>query len=438
MTAFYFVLTGLIFLCVYWNIPCRHRRLLLLICNPLFMCAFGIEFFLLHLVSAVANFTLARSIQAFPTKGRAFVTIAVLFNVGLILFYKIKVQTIDSYIIPLGLSYYTFVNLGFVLDTYRKKIAPIQTFFNFYIFSGFFPTFLMGPIERAEDLWGQLAQNRTWNWTLLSSGSYLISLGLFKKFVIADRLHDLANPTNLYAHHFSGISLWIFYLLSFIQIYCDFSSYIDIVRGFAKLMHIDLKENFRQPYLAKSVPEIWSRWNITLVDWLRTNIYMPILLRTKNLYLASLLVMLAIGMWHSMAWNFAIWALYWSALYWIHITLRLRGLTLVKSNSLRIASMLIAMIFSTSLISSQSFSALQSNLLRAFIPNFSLLPLFSSDLLNTQLVTIVFVSTIFAIFLETFYYKEFQRKNLYNFILAVVIILLCLIFGVSNSWDRLG
>lgn len=433
MIGLYFFLSGLFFLFLYWNVSAPLKKVLILIANILFLLTFGFYFLILHLLSSVMNFYSAYALLHFSKFRQPIVWACVFLNLALILYYKIMFSIDSSILIPLGLSYYTFINLGFVLDTYWNHKIPLVRFIDFYMFSGFFPAISMGPIERADDLWPEITKTKTWNWTLISEGLFLITLGCLKKLVIADRIYALSDPKNSYVTHYQGVSLWLFFLFSFIQIYCDFSSYIDMVRGFSKLMGINLKENFRQPYLAQSIPEIWSRWNISLLDWLRRYVYMPLLMRTKNMYLASLIVMVAVGFWHAVSWMFLAWAIYWTIFYWIHIALRTRGIQVIKLKTLRIAYVILIMVFSSIFIASGSFPILISTFIRAFTFDVNLYSFFNDPALAHINYLLISIFVVWTVLMETFHFSKIPNRPWLSFSLAALMAFLCIIFGVSNS-----
>lgn len=228
----------------------------------------------------------------------------------------------------LGLSYFTFVLLGAYFDL-RKKREPasisVTQFFNFILF---FPILPVGPIERIEGLGRQLLPPRQWRSSNFTSGTLLIAFGIFKKVVIADRLSELAVDTQMDSLSYFGLRMWAFSFLALLQVFADFSSIIDIVRGFGKLLGFNLVDNFDQPYLAESIQDIWRRWHISLVSWLRDFVYTPIALRTRSVLISSAAVILMVGLWHEASWRFGLWSLYWISIFWVAVFMRQRGLRL--------------------------------------------------------------------------------------------------------------
>ncbi len=260
----------------------------------------------------------------------------------------------------LGLSYFTFVLLGAYLDLRRvdadKMLRP-STYFSFALF---FPIVPIGPIERVANLGRQLAVPRIWKSENFTTGLLLIALGIFKKVVIADRLSELAVDADRVALAYHGFTMWAFALLSLLQVYADFSSVVDIVRGFSRLLGIDLVDNFDRPYVAESVQDIWKRWHTSLVSWLRDFVYTPIAIRTRSVVIASGAVMLAIGMWHEVSWRFLLWAVYWIGIFWVAVLVRKYGWRVPVPKTLRIVLMVALMALSTLFIMPTSMSELSA------------------------------------------------------------------------------
>lgn len=267
---------------------------------------------------------------------------------------------------PFGLSYFSLIMLGLFLDFARKRHtlpAAIAPLIKFGLFLPFMP---LGPIERWSHLTPQLERPKLWSSVRCAEGLQLISLGLFKKFVVADRIGKPYNEFRSIAMALTGPEQWFYMLLAFIQIFCDFSAMTDLIRGFSKLLGIDLVENFNQPYFARNIPDVWRRWHISLVDWLRDFVYAPIALRTRNLYFATLVVMLSVGFWHSLTWNYFAWASYWSALSFSAIYFRKRGIRVPLPTSLKTALTFVLMSISTIIFVPENW-----NDVRTLVENFS-------------------------------------------------------------------
>lgn len=212
--------------------------------------------------------------------------------------------------LPVGISFYTFQTLSYVIDVYRGDM-PAQTHFGIYaVYVSFFPQLVAGPIERATNLLPQFYEEHTFETAQASEGLRMILLGLYKKVLVADVVAPYVNTVYNNVTGFSGLSIIVATLLFAVQIYCDFSGYSDIAVGSAKIMGFQLMENFRSPYLSKSVKEFWRRWHISLSTWFSDYVYIPLggnrvspSRHLLNLFITFLLS----GLWHGAAWNFLLW-----------------------------------------------------------------------------------------------------------------------------------
>ena len=216
-------------------------------------------------------------------------------------------------VLPIGISFYTFQSMSYVIDVYRRQIKPTRNLVEFATFVSFFPHLVAGPIMRPTTLLPQVASRRPFNLDQFYAGAYLIFWGLVKKVVVADNLALVVNE--LFGRSRSldgGLALLAIYAFAF-QIYADFSGYTDIARGVAKCLGFELALNFKLPYFATSPKDFWDRWHISLSHWLRDYLYISLggsrrgtLLTYRNLMLTMILG----GLWHGAAWTFVIWGLY--------------------------------------------------------------------------------------------------------------------------------
>ena len=215
-----------------------------------------------------------------------------------------------KFLLPIGISFYSFMCLGYVIDVYRKKCAAETNWFRLSLFAGFFPHFASGPIGQAGTLLPQFRDDRHCTPENLEIGFRLILWGLFKKVVIADRLAAWADPVFARPEMYSGATALVAMYFFTIQIYCDFSGYSDIAIGSAKMFGIDLMQNFRQPYFADSIYEFWKRWHISLTSWFRNYMYIPMGGNRVPFWrwqFNIFMVFLVSGLWHGAAWTFVIW-----------------------------------------------------------------------------------------------------------------------------------
>lgn len=257
---------------------------------------------------------------------------------------KFILKTVDSfvdignygalkYIVPLGISFYTFMAIGYILDVFWKRYTCEKNFINYAVFLSYFPHIVQGPIDRYNQFKSQLPIDNKlkFNSTTVVSGAQLVVWGLFKKLVIADRLNIFVNSIYDNYDDYYGIILAIATIVYSIQIYTDFSGCIDIVSGVSEMFGIKLKQNFNHPYFSKTIPEFWRRWHISLGDWFTDYIYYPASMskpvksfkkKCKNKKVSDIVtssipiivVWMITGIWHGAAWNFVVWGLYYAAI----------------------------------------------------------------------------------------------------------------------------
>lgn len=213
-------------------------------------------------------------------------------------------------ILPVGISFYTFQSISYIVDVYKERIAPTRRWTDYLFFLSFFPALVAGPIVRADDFLPQLQNNRPATRRMVWTGFWLIIVGLIKKAVIADYIaqyNDLVfdNPMA-----YPGLQSLLGILGYTMQIYCDFSGYSDMAIGLALIMGFDLGINFDSPYQSTNLTEFWRRWHISLSSWLRDYVYIPLGGNRKGVfrtYLNNFLTMLIGGLWHGAAWKFIFW-----------------------------------------------------------------------------------------------------------------------------------
>jgi alginate O-acetyltransferase complex protein AlgI len=215
-------------------------------------------------------------------------------------------------ILPVGISFYTFHGLSYVIDIYKDRIKPEKNFIDYSVFVSFFPLLVAGPIERATHLLPQIQNERVFNYSKTIDGLRQILWGLFKKVVIADNCAEFANKIFNISSNYSGSTHVVGALLFAFQIYCDFSGYSDIALGTARLFGIELLRNFAFPYFSRDIAEFWRRWHISLSTWFRDYLYIPLggskgnrWEKAKN----TMIIFLVSGFWHGAKWTFVVWGL---------------------------------------------------------------------------------------------------------------------------------
>jgi len=323
--VFFPVVVGL-----YFALPYRWRWIWLLAASYFFYMYWRVAYALLIFGSTVVDFFVAQKMAATEDKSKRMPWLMLSFatNLGLLFTFKYYGFFADSAVaaasavglevaapalsllLPVGISFYTFQTLGYSIDVYRGEIKPERHFGRFALYVSFFPQLVAGPIERAGRLLPQLRQDQDFDYDRALAGLQQMTRGMFKKVVVADRLALYVN--NVYADpgSFSGLQLIIATYFFAFQIYCDFSGYSDIAIGAAKVLGIDLMENFRRPYLATSVSDFWKRWHISLSTWFRDYLYIPLggnRVSKMRWYANLFIVFVVSGLWHGANWTFVVW-----------------------------------------------------------------------------------------------------------------------------------
>ena len=215
-------------------------------------------------------------------------------------------------ILPVGISFYTFQTLSYVIDVYRGNIAAEKHFGYYALYVSFFPQLVAGPIERPENLLPQLHADYRPQWSDTTAGLRMMLIGFFKKIAVADLLAPYVNSVYNDPENANGLGIVIATVMFAFQIYCDFAGYTDIAIGCARVMGIRLMQNFDRPYISGSIKEFWRRWHISLSSWFRDYIYFPLggsrCARWRHM-LNIVIVFLVSGLWHGADWAFVIWGL---------------------------------------------------------------------------------------------------------------------------------
>lgn len=325
----FFIFLPLIII-IHWLTPSRFRWIPLLIASYFFYAFYNI--YLLSLILLVTFITYLCSLcmdQAATKKGKkAALVIAAVICLGILFIFKyldftiscavsllnlFKVEVTPIYfnlLLPVGISFYTFQTLSYVIDVYRGTIKAEKHFGYFALFVVFFPQLVAGPIERPGDLLPQLRDTRKLNKIDILTGIKFLIIGYAQKILIADNIAPFINSAYNDVSNAGGLALIIATMLFAFQIYCDFSGYSLIAIGCARLMGIKLTKNFNSPYLATSIRDFWHRWHITLTTWFTDYLYIPLGGNKKGLARKCLnifIVFFVSGLWHGANLTFIIW-----------------------------------------------------------------------------------------------------------------------------------
>jgi D-alanyl-lipoteichoic acid acyltransferase DltB (MBOAT superfamily) len=306
------------------------RNVFLLAASYVFYGFWDWRFLPLIVVSSVTDFFLGRLLGKTEDKSKRklFLIVSLAVNLGILGFFKYFNFFVDSFvntftlfgmpfnysplniILPVGVSFYTFQSLGYIIAVYPRKAEPVGNIITFCAFVAFFPQLVAGPIERARNLLPQFADIKKFNYEDARSGLLMITFGLFKKIVIADRLAVFIDDAYGHIADTSGIGLTFAMLFFAFQLYFDFSAYSDIAIGTARILGFQLSVNFRRPYLSPSFSGFWTRWHITLSSWFRDYVYIPLggNRRGNARTIINVMVVFTLsGLWHGASWNFVIW-----------------------------------------------------------------------------------------------------------------------------------
>ena len=318
----------------YWFLPRRFQNLLLLVASYVFYSFVDPKMALLLGGYTAVSYFAARRIEDDPNNSRKYLWFAIAASLGALAFFKYAGFFVESIsdmldliglanfestlkiILPVGISFYTFQSLGYVIDVYTKRTTARRSLIDTALFISFFPQLVAGPIERASALLPQFERRRNFDADRTASGISLLAWGLFKKLVIADNVGMIVD--SIFSTTQPGAALlWVGVLAFGIQILADFSGYTDIARGSARLLGIELSLNFRHPWLATSPADFWRRWHITLSSWLRDYVYIPLGGSRNGRYSNAITLIVTFvlgGLWHGAAWNFVLWGLLHAAL----------------------------------------------------------------------------------------------------------------------------
>ena len=294
--SLHFVWFFLVVSALYRLLPHRGQNWLLLVASYYFYAAWDYRFLGLLVASTLVDYTCGLALGAThePRRRRAVMWLSIGFNLTLLGFFKyfnFFADNLQSFspalgwqldfvtlrvLLPVGISFYTFVTMSYVIDVYRREIPPTRNLLDFAVFVAYFPHLVAGPILRATSLLPQIATPRRITAAQIRDGLWLIAWGFFQKIFVADNLAPLASPCSLPGAHATGVNVLLGTYAFAFQIYGDFAGYSNIARGTSKLLGIELIENFRFPYLVRTPQEFWRHWHISLSTWLRDYLYIPL------------------------------------------------------------------------------------------------------------------------------------------------------------------
>ncbi len=316
-----------LFLGAYYLTPFRHRSLLILVSSYVFYGWWRPDFLLLFFGVTLLSYLAGLGVANAPTARAAklYLTLGVVGALAALAYFKYFNFGVDSLnaafagaglptfsawevVLPIGLSFYTFQAISYVVDVYRKDAPPARNFWDLSAFIALFPQLIAGPVLRYKDLAEQFTA-RTHTFDKFSEGALRFMVGFCKKVLIADGVATLADRVFASSDP-TAAEAWLGALAYTVQLYFDFSGYSDMAVGLGLMMGFRFMENFNHPYISRSITEFWTRWHISLSSWLRDYLYIPLggnRSGAGRTYVNLLLVMLLGGLWHGANWTFVLW-----------------------------------------------------------------------------------------------------------------------------------
>lgn len=317
---------------LYYVMNHKYRWIVLLIASYYFYMSWKPVYALLILLTTFITYITAILMDKSTSKKakKGFLFLSLFANLGILFIFKYlnfinlsfnslfkwlslawELPTINL-LLPVGISFYTFQAIGYTIDVYREDTEVEKHFGIFALFLSFFPQLVAGPIERSKNLLPQFYEMHNIDPKKMKDGFVLILWGFFKKIVIADKLAIFVNQIYNQPQDYTGVPLILATIFFAFQIFCDFSGYSDIAIGCANILGFDLMNNFDKPYTAKSVPEFWRRWHISLSTWFKDYVYIPLggnKVSKKRWCFNQFIVFLLSGLWHGANWTFVIWGI---------------------------------------------------------------------------------------------------------------------------------
>ncbi len=346
-TLRFIIFMGIVF-CLNYTLPKKIQWKLLLVASYIFYACASPLYLIFLLTTTFVTFFGSRLIEKYRNHSRLIITITSIIVIGMIVVFKYTTFLFQNIslllgvfgiqanvptfhlILPIGLSFYVFQSLGYCIDVYRETVIAEKNFFRYALYVSYFPQLLQGPIGDYSRLLPQLFEEHVFSYKDSVYGLQRASWGFFKKLVIANQISLVIDSVWLDSGDFSGFLFWFFVLCLYsIQLYADFSGYMDIAIGCSQMLGITLDENFETPYFSKSIAEFWRKWHITLGTWFKNYVFYP-LLRSKALFamrkkwrkthpylanslpniIALLIVWLLIGLWHGADWSYVFYGLF--------------------------------------------------------------------------------------------------------------------------------
>lgn len=479
-----------IFLCIlfitYYLLPKKKYQWVLLLCGSLFFYTYASPYYLIFMViSSFTTFYLGKKVAETEdkTSAKKYMILAIIINAGILFVLKYTVLLFDiisalsgiktpevNFILPLGISFYTFMVISYIADVYKGETEPETNYFKYLLYVCYFPQIIEGPINRYSHMKDDLYSEHHFDFIRCRDASYRILMGLFKKVVIAGRFGVYVDRVFGNVHGYNGLTLFLATVFYVIQLYADFSGCMDLVIGISNLFDINMAENFNLPLFSENVSEFWRRWHITLGAWFRDYIYYPVFrsdfskkiksffsktpFKKQSMNMVAAFSLFCVwsltGLWHGAAMHYVIWGLYYAVILiagvflannfkkwkrklnitkttkWFKIFCIIRTLVIVtfgelifRADSMADVSFIIRKVFS-------DFSLSFASISNAILP-------FTED--NTAIAYggVAIIAEICFFVVEYYAYKEKDTFKKHRYINAVILIVATLLFGVFGE-----
>lgn len=334
-----FLFFFLVFFIIYWFVLGKNlnaQNLFIFFASYVFYGWWDWRFLSLIFFTSLTSYYASIKIEEAKSNRKLILTAVVIINFSLLFFFKYfgffediisKLSTFFNLhyarsameiVLPVGISFFTFQSISYVIDVYRSQIKTSRNFVECASFISFFPQLVAGPIERATNLLPQIQKPRIFNALIAEEGLRYILWGLFKKMMVADNCAPVVNDIFAHPTTYNSPMLWVGAMLFAVQIYCDFSGYSEIAIGCGKLLGIQFMTNFSYPYFSRSIKQFWQNWHISLSTWFKDYLYLPLGGSRHNHFITIRNVLIVFGLsglWHGANYTFIVWGLYHAILY---------------------------------------------------------------------------------------------------------------------------
>lgn len=432
-----------ILLLIYFVFPSKFKNSILLLFSLFFYYYGEPKYIVILLLSCLINYLFGLLIS--KKKSKLLLIINILINVGLLFYFKYTnffIQNINSIfnsnismlniVMPIGISFFTFQTLSYVIDVYNGKVKANKNIINFFTYVALFPQLIAGPIVRYADISKELTK-RTHSYDNFSYGISRFIIGLSKKVLIANVLGELCSTIN--GLNASVFGSWLGAICYALQIYFDFSGYSDMAIGLGRIFGFHFLENFNYPFISKSITEFWRRWHISLSSWLRDYIYIPLggnRVSKIKWYRNIFVVWFVTGFWHGASWNFIIWGLFFAII--LILEKNIYGKLLEKHPLIGHIYTIIIIIISFVIFNYTNFEEMLTTIKNMFF--ISSIPLINYEIiyyLKSYLLVIIIAIISSTPLFKNFYLKLNKTKKYQKYGLFIEPLLLLLLLIIVTS-----